>query len=716
MIRLPSIRSKLLALFLVAGAIPIVAVSLIAYFNSIEAVEDMVGNRTQRIAFSIRGELGKKLSRRLDDRIFEVNRPVQDFLLEAHGIRRAMAQAALRKYLSDLFERYGEAYDELVLVADDGMPLLKYHHQESGAVLEELGNRVADLVGAASVGGDAARIGEGPFTGFEFVQPSEGEERRVIVLRANPAEESFTPGDLQAAARGSGLARGEVQLVTDIPLADGTSAFRVVRPVFSNDDGRRLGTLVLRLRQDYLFRGDLATEAFGEYGEIAVVDRDRGSFIFHSRAERDGFGLGEVDPPLGEIVAAPSGRGWSKIGGERGTRLAVVSALDAVPWSVVATALPREFQDEAQRAGMLNLLVASAAVLLAGVVLLVSSGQISRSIQTVTEGAREIAAGNLDLAIDVRTHDEIQILGETFNRMTASLNENIALRERAARDLASLNRTLEDRVRERTHELQSLNEVLNQANRELKELDRLKTHFLATVSHELKTPLTSIKAFAEILMDEVTEVDGPVEMVRFLGIINSETERLGRLIKNLLSLSQIESGRMVWNRSEFDLSFALEAALDGLLPVIQDKRIAVRRTMACPEARVNGDADRIQEVISNLIDNAIKFSEPGGEIHVDCRPEDAGPEAPPRVRIAVRDFGCGVPAAQSDVIFDKFSQVDPSDTRQKGGTGLGLAICKEIVEHHEGTIWVESTPGEGATFAFSLPLAPALTPDGGRLA
>jgi signal transduction histidine kinase len=86
------------------------------------------------------------------------------------------------------------------------------------------------------------------------------------------------------------------------------------------------------------------------------------------------------------------------------------------------------------------------------------------------------------------------------------------------------------------------------------------------------------------------------------------------------------------------------------------------------------------------------------------------------VRIAVRDFGCGVPAAQSDIIFDKFSQVDPSDTRQKGGTGLGLAICKEIVEHHEGTIWVESTPGEGATFAFSLPLAPALTPDGGRLA
>jgi signal transduction histidine kinase len=323
----------------------------------------------------------------------------------------------------------------------------------------------------------------------------------------------------------------------------------------------------------------------------------------------------------------------------------------------------------------------------------------------VTRGAQLIAQGNLDQRIEVKTHDEIQTLGETFNQMTASLRESIAARERAAADLRELNATLEDRVEERTRELQALADRLEQANRELTELDRLKTQFLANVSHEFKTPLTSIQAFSEILVDEVE--DGTVaqsgEAGRFLGIIHSESQRLGRLIRNLLSLSQIESGRIVWHVSRFPLEEAVDAALDGVLPLLKEKGIAVDRVTEGDAAVVEADRDRIQEVATNLLDNAVKFS--GAEGRIALRTRITGDNGTSMVQVTVRDHGCGIPPEKQESIFDRFSQVDPSDTREKGGTGLGLAICREIVEHHGGRIWVESAPGEGAAFHFTLPVA-----------
>jgi signal transduction histidine kinase len=322
----------------------------------------------------------------------------------------------------------------------------------------------------------------------------------------------------------------------------------------------------------------------------------------------------------------------------------------------------------------------------------------------VTRGAQLITQGHLDQRIDVRTHDEIQVLGETFNQMTASLRESIAARERAAADLRELNATLEDRVEERTRELQALADRLEEANRELKELDRLKTQFLANVSHEFKTPLTSIQAFSEILVDEVA--DGSVaqsgQAGRFLGIILSESQRLGRLIRNLLSLSQIESGRIVWHVTRFPLGEAVDAALDGVLPQLQEKGIGIDRICDGGDAVVEADRDRIQEVATNLIDNAVKFSGEASRIVLHTR--ITGENGARMVEVTVQDHGCGIPAEKQESIFDRFSQVDPSDTREKGGTGLGLAICREIVEHHGGRIWVESTPGKGASFHFTLPV------------
>jgi signal transduction histidine kinase len=480
--------------------------------------------------------------------------------------------------------------------------------------------------------------------------------------------------------------------------------------VFSVDQpGRRLGTVILDLRVDYLFPEDLAAERFGNHGQLAVVNRGDGEILFHSETDWIGQTLRGVDPQVAALLARdpePVG-GWTEIPGVQGGRIVsfanLDSGLEAVPWTVVATAFPREFTTEARRAGIINLTVASLALLLALAVLLASSRRISSSVQVVTRGAREIAAGNLGHAIQVHTHDEIQTLADTFNIMTASLRESIELREKAAEELAALNRTLEDRVHERTRELEALNEALNSANQELKELDRLKSNFLATVSHEFKTPLTSIKAFSEILLDETEERSASPETRRFLSIINTESERLARLIKNLLDLSRIEAGRMRWDRSTFPINEVLSAALDGLLPVFKEKEIRVVEEVECADVLVDADRDRIQQVITNLLENAVKFSRKSSRVWLSCRPMVEEGNGTPCLLIGIRDEGSGIPDDQLTRIFERFSQVDSTDTRGAGGSGLGLAISREIVEHHGGRIWAESTLGEGAHFLFTLP-------------
>jgi signal transduction histidine kinase len=387
-----------------------------------------------------------------------------------------------------------------------------------------------------------------------------------------------------------------------------------------------------------------------------------------------------------------------------------VASLAAVPgtsWRVAVTAVPAEFVHEARRAAVFNLTVA-ALVLLAGAgVMVFASSRIARSIHTLTAGARRIAGGDLtERVIRVETHDEVQTLAEAFNAMTASLRRSTALRDQAAAELDALNRSLESRVQERTRELEGLNAALNQANAELTELDRLKSNFLATVSHEVKTPLTSIKAFAEILHDELEQRDAPAEMRRFLKIIDAESDRLARLIKNVLDLSRLESGRMIWKLTDFPVRQVIDAAVDGLLPALHHKQIRLERELAAGEARVHADQDRIQEVLANVLDNAIKASEAGQRIVIGCRAGEAdGDGRPPMLRIWVRDFGHGIPPEHLERIFDRFHQVSTHGRRRKGGTGLGLAISREIAEHHGGRIWAESEPGRGATFHIALPLA-----------
>jgi signal transduction histidine kinase len=253
------------------------------------------------------------------------------------------------------------------------------------------------------------------------------------------------------------------------------------------------------------------------------------------------------------------------------------------------------------------------------------------------------------------------------------------------------------RLEQKSRELEAATAELRAANERLKELDRLKDDFMSTVTHELRTPLTSIRAFSEILLGNP---DVELEQRRkFLAIITKETERLTRLINQVLDLAKIESGRAEWRVTRVDVKEIVADTLAGMSQVFKEKAIEVQTRLAERVSPVNADLDRLVQVLLNLLSNAVKFCAPGrGRIEVSLA-ESAG-----FVRVDVRDNGPGISPADQKVIFEKFRQVGDTLTNKPSGTGLGLHISRQIVEHFGGRLWVESRSGEGACFSFTLPI------------
>jgi signal transduction histidine kinase len=238
----------------------------------------------------------------------------------------------------------------------------------------------------------------------------------------------------------------------------------------------------------------------------------------------------------------------------------------------------------------------------------------------------------------------------------------------------------------------------------VKKADQLKDSFLSSVSHEFRTPLTSIRSFAEILLHYDDET--PETRKEFLGIIHVESERLTRLINDFLDLSKIQAGKMVYNDQPVSVEEIIRDVMKSQHQVLQEKSLSTGLDVDADLPIVSADRDRIQQVITNLLANAIKFSSEGSEIRIQVevlKGKRTG-EARDWIKVSVSDQGVGIEEKEFDRIFDKFSQISEDKPEQKpGGTGLGLPICKEIVCNYGGNIWVESQRGAGSTFSFTLP-------------
>ena len=297
--------------------------------------------------------------------------------------------------------------------------------------------------------------------------------------------------------------------------------------------------------------------------------------------------------------------------------------------------------------------------------------RVARPIRITAEAAGRLADGDLSSRVEERGVAEVGDLQQAFNSMAASL-------ERSRREL-------------------------EEQNRKLRESERVKSELVSSVSHELRTPLASILGFSDLMLQRDLDTE---DRRRYLQLVRGEADRLAALLNDLLDLQRIEEGGVLLTREEVDLSKLLASQV--VLYSAQSER---HRLELDAEERtvVEGDRDRLAQVVGNLLSNAIKYSPDGGVVRIDATRAGAG------VRVTVRDDGMGIPTAQQGQIFTKFFRGDAGRRLGIGGTGLGLALSREIVEAHGGRMGFESGEGQGSTFWFELPASASAQPEPGGI-
>jgi len=290
------------------------------------------------------------------------------------------------------------------------------------------------------------------------------------------------------------------------------------------------------------------------------------------------------------------------------------------------------------------------------------AGGLTRPLSDMAAVARQLANGSLGQRIRTTSRDEVGVLANTLNQMADQLD----------RDITALRR-----------------------------LEKVRKDFVANVSHELRTPLTSIKGYVEALLDGAK--DNPAEAEQFLRIILKQSDRLNLILEDLLQLSQIESGQVRFRREPVPLSTIAERTLAALKPLAEKKGHTVTVAIPAGLPLVTGDEERLVQVLTNLLDNAVKYTPEHGTIQIAARAMDEA-----WLELSVADTGIGIPDADRPRVFERFYRVDKARSRELGGTGLGLAIVKHIVEGHGGQVWVEGNEPVGSKFVVKLPAASSI--------
>jgi signal transduction histidine kinase len=308
-----------------------------------------------------------------------------------------------------------------------------------------------------------------------------------------------------------------------------------------------------------------------------------------------------------------------------------------------------------------------------------------------------------------------RVKGEALQRIVTHLKEALELIIFSSHKAWVTSKLHLYSVRESYRELQDKTARLEQTLQRLKEVDKLKSNFLATMSHELRTPLTSIIGYSEMLGEGIA---GPLntEQEEYVRTIHAKGEQLLRLIMGLLDLSKLDSGTMSLRQAPTQIGTILKEVMSTLTPVARKKEVTLELDVEDVPCELAADAERLRQVFVNLVDNAVKFTPKGGRVSVISRVTDADGEeegaallAPvlKQVEVRVTDTGIGIPSAERTKVFDAFYQVDSSSTREYGGTGLGLSIVKRIVDAHGGSVHAEGNNPNGTVFVVTLPSAKA---------
>lgn len=458
------------------------------------------------------------------------------------------------------------------------------------------------------------------------------------------------------------LNEGHSNFSDSVLTLDETITVVAATPII-NDDGDIVGVLAgtfdVHLEN---FNQVILDTRIGATGYAYLVD-GKGIVITHPDTERT---LAQEDfsgyPVVEKAIAG--GRGTSTYDFEGTEMLAAYVPIQPSGWGVVVHQPIAEANAPAAQLRNLILIVVIASAAIAVLLGLLISHRITIPLSLLKASAATIGAGNLEEPVPVLGDDEIGTLAKTFDEMRLDLKEYRA--------------------------------QLEQANEELRELDRLKSTFVSTASHELRTPLTAIKAYVELIKDGDLGAVNEQQREK-LEIADRNIDRLINLVNVLLDLSRIEARKLDLHKEILDPAKLIDEATQLMEKMVHSWGHELRVAVGEELPSIRGDHDRVLQVFENLVGNAVKYTSAKGVVSIGAEPQDGF------VRFWVKDTGIGIPTDEIVRIFDRFYHVDHPLVRKHRGTGLGLAIAKGIVEAHGGEIWVETEVDKGSTFFFTLP-------------
>ncbi len=349
---------------------------------------------------------------------------------------------------------------------------------------------------------------------------------------------------------------------------------------------------------------------------------------------------------------------------------------------------------------------------------------ISVSVMRLQDASERIGKGQLDTRVAVSSKDELGALASTLNQMASDLKKSRDEISRGAKEVEASKKELEEKVRELQEgksailnmmedseelnkELISAHNKLKENLKELKETDVKKNEFMSIAAHELKTPMTSIHGFSQLLQNPEIAGD-PEKRGKYLKIMDKETTRLAKLVNDVLDLSRIDLNALRFDISEVDVGQIIDTVKTEMSVQMKAKGLDSEYNLAKGIPRINTDKERLTQILMNLINNSVKYTQKG-KITVNVSKDGNN------VHFAVRDTGIGIAKNNQSKIFTRFYQVDSSYTRSAGGVGLGLSLCREIVELLGGRIWFTSELNRGSEFHFTLPVKPLNRGRAGKL-
>ena len=438
----------------------------------------------------------------------------------------------------------------------------------------------------------------------------------------------------------------------------------------------------------------------GEKGVAYVVDNEGDLIAFGDASrvlKRENLGN------LAEVAEYIKGNKQDSVRGEissgiKGTKvLATFAPLNSPDWAVVVEMPVMEAYQTVIQLIIFSLIVATIGFVLVFIAGVGFSKKITNPIIMLRDAAVKIGQGNPDMEIDIKSNDEVGDLAASFKQMAENIKES-------KDQLEKYNMSLEIKVAQRTEdidikdrELIEINKTLEEANVELKQIDIKKDEFISMAAHELKTPLTSIRGFTQLLQNKEI-INNSEKREHYLDLINKNTERLYNLILDVVDASRISLGQLKINTENVNIYKLFTEIKENMEIIIKEKGLTFIFSIEENIPEISADYARTLQILRNIIINAVHYTEKGTISLKIKRKEDFA-------EFEISDTGKGISKENRKYIFSRFYQVDSSLTRKIGGSGLGLSVSKGLVEMMKGKIWFESEEGKGTTFYFTIPLA-----------